>query len=83
MEGGEKESGKGRNEEPILGCQTKSKKEKRKGRKMKMKIMDKSKGGWMEGRKERREAAVNNISKTKKKSNVKSGIPIGHTLSTF
>ena len=50
---------------------------------MKIKIMDESKGGWMEGRKERREATVNNTSKTKKQSNVKSGIPIGHTLSTF
>ena len=50
---------------------------------MKIKIMDESKGGWMEGRKERREATVNNTSKTKKQSNVTSGIPIGHTLSTF
>ena len=41
--------------------------------------MDESKGGWMEGKKERREATVNNISKTKKQSNVKSGKPSGHT----
>ena len=51
MEGSEKESGKGRNEEPFLGSQTKSNEVKRKGRKMKIKIMDESKGGWMEGKK--------------------------------
>ena len=34
---------------------------------MKIKIMDESKGGWMEGRKERREATVNNMQDKKAK----------------